>query len=80
MLARNPVKTLGAFHAHERILQSYLPLPSPFDNLHMFTHSKETTRIQKKQIHSNIKTLTSPKTVIIPNAILGCSEKKYKLN
>ena len=42
VLARNPVRTLGAFHAHDRRLQSYLPLPSPLHNLHTFTHSKET--------------------------------------
>lgn len=42
VLARNPVKTLGAFQAHESTLQSYLPLPSPFVNLHILTHSTGT--------------------------------------
>lgn len=54
VLARNPVKTLGAFHAHERTLQSYLPLPSPFENLQTFTHSTETAK-------SSIKPSKSPK-------------------
>lgn len=53
MLARNPVRTLGAFHAHERTLQSCFPLPSPLDNLHAFTHSNETIKYGK-QIESII--------------------------
>ena len=55
MHARNPVKALGAFHAHDRALQSYLPLPSHFGDLHTFTHSTETTRF-KKHIFDNIRT------------------------
>lgn len=43
VLARYPVRTLGALDAHDKTLQSYLPLPSPLKNLHAFTHSNETT-------------------------------------
>lgn len=42
MLARNPVKALGAFQAQESALQSLLAFPSPFVRLHMFTHSTDT--------------------------------------
>lgn len=42
MLARNPVKALGAFQAQDSTLQSNLPLTSPFQDLHIFTHSIET--------------------------------------
>lgn len=54
VLARNPVNILGAFHAQERTLQSYLPLPSPFDNLQTFTHSNDTKNKQPKKVrHQN---------------------------
>lgn len=43
MLAKNPVRALGAFHAHDKTLHSYLPpAPSPLESLQRFTHSTET--------------------------------------
>jgi len=54
VLARKPVRTLGDFDAHDRWLQSYLPFPSPLQELHTFTHSKETEK-KKKKIHSELK-------------------------
>lgn len=53
MVARNPVKALGAFQAQEEMLQSYLPLPpSPFENLHILTHSTETTKTNTLKIQT----------------------------
>jgi hypothetical protein len=69
--ARKPVKALGAFHAHDRTLQSYLPLPSHFDDLHAFTHSNETTRFKNTfwtlsgpQFTNNIKTQKTKMTKV----------------
>lgn len=58
MLARNPVNALGAFHAQDRALQSYLPLPSPIENLHTFKHSTETAA-KKHTKYVRIKILDS---------------------
>lgn len=56
VLAREPVKALGAFHAHEKTLQSCLPLPFPFEKLHKLTHSTETTKFEK-HIHKKPRNL-----------------------
>lgn len=50
MLARKPDRTRGAFQAHERALQSYLPFPSPFASLHTFTHSTDTANSTKQNL------------------------------
>lgn len=42
MLASEPVRTLGAFQAHDSTLQSYRTLASPFESVQRLTHFTDT--------------------------------------
>lgn len=67
MLARNPVRVLGAFHAQETTLHSYLPPPPfPLDSLRTFRHSTDTARSDEAQIlrHSPTQSETLGKSRI----------------
>ena len=77
VLARNPLKTLGAFHAQERTLQSCLTLPSPFENLQIFTHSTETAKSSIKPSKSPKKKNSQRKTDNSSNSIPFPTKQKF---